>query len=458
MKCSKASLFRKTHRIPEIRFEDQRLTSFAGLILFQSLFTRIGLKQKLSNCFQHLKVSPIFSPGFTVMLLIVHLLLGYRQLQDLRYYRDDPVVRRLLGVKRLPDVATISRSLAGMDTHSVEKLRRLNRRQVLQRIEELGLARITLDFDGSVLSTSRFAEGTAVGYNRRKKGQRSYYPLFCTIAQTGQAFDVWHRPGNVHDSNGAEAFILACIREIRAIAPRAIIEVRMDSAFFSDAIVGRLENEGVEFTISVPFERFAKLKSFVEGRKRWRHLDQRCKFFEMRWKPNSWQRKQRFVFIRTRSRKQHKEPLQLDMFIPYEYGYDFKVIVTNKRLSAKKALAFHNGRGSQEGIFAELKSHAQMDYIPTRRQAGNQVYMLAAMLAHNLSREMQMVATNRQRGTTEKRAPLWKFTQLGTLRRKLIQRAGRLTKPQRKLTLTMSANPSVKSELLHYLNAINQAA
>jgi hypothetical protein len=458
MKCSKASLYRKTHRIPEIHFEDQRLTSFAGLILFQSLFTRIGLKKKLSNCFRHLKVSPIFGHDFTVMLLIVHLLLGYRQLQDIRYYRDDPVVHRLLGVKRLPDVATLSRSLAGMDARSVEKLRRLNRQQVLQRIEDLGLARITLDFDGSVLSTSRFAEGTAVGYNRRKKGQRSYYPLFCTIAQTGQAFDVWHRPGNVHDSNGAEAFILACIREIRAIAPRAIIEVRMDSAFFSDAIVGRLENEGVEFTISVPFERFAKLKGIVEGRKRWRHLDQRCNYFEMRWKPNSWRRKQRFVFIRTRNRKQHKEPLQLDMFIPYEYGYDFKVIVTNKRLSAKKALAFHNGRGSQEGIFAELKSQAQMDYIPTRRQAGNQVYMLAAMLAHNLSREMQMVANNQQRRTTEKRAPLWQFTQLGTLRRKLIQRAGRLTRPQRNLTLTMSANPAVKSELLHYLNAINQAA
>jgi hypothetical protein len=458
MKCSKASLYRKTHRIPEIHFEDQRLTSFAGLILFQSLFTRIGLKKKLSNCFRHLKVSPIFGHDFTVMLLIVHLLLGYRQLQDIRYYRDDPVVHRLLGVKRLPDVATLSRSLAGMDARSVEKLRRLNRQQVLQRIEDLGLPRITLDFDGSVLSTSRFAEGTAVGYNRRKKGQRSYYPLFCTIAQTGQAFDVWHRPGNVHDSNGAEAFILACIREIRPIAPRAIIEVRMDSAFFSDAIVGRLENEGVEFTISVPFERFAKLKGIVEGRKRWRHLDQRCNYFEMRWKPNSWRRKQRFVFIRTRNRKQHKEPLQLDMFIPYEYGYDFKVIVTNKRLSAKKALAFHNGRGSQEGIFAELKSQAQMDYIPTRRQAGNQVYMLAAMLAHNLSREMQMVANNQQRRTTEKRAPLWQFTQLGTLRRKLIQRAGRLTRPQRNLTLTMSANPAVKSELLHYLNAINQAA
>ncbi len=36
MKCSKAAILRKTHRIPEIRFEDQRLTSFAGLVLYQS--------------------------------------------------------------------------------------------------------------------------------------------------------------------------------------------------------------------------------------------------------------------------------------------------------------------------------------------------------------------------------------------------------------------------------------
>jgi hypothetical protein len=37
-----------------------------------------------------------------------------------------------------------------------------------------------------------------------------------------------------------------------------------------------------------------------------------------------------------------------------------------------------------------------MDYIPTRLQPGNQVYGLAAMLAHNLSREMQMQARPRE--------------------------------------------------------------
>ena len=51
----------------------------------------------------------------------------------------------------------------------------------------------------------------------------------------------------------------------------------------------------------------------------------------------------------------------MDLFIPYEYGYDFKVIVTNKQLSAKKALSFHNGRGAPEAVFAALKSQTKMD-------------------------------------------------------------------------------------------------
>lgn len=458
MKCSKADIHRKYHRLPELRFEDQKLTSYAGLILFQALFSQLGLREQLNHCFRHLTVSPIFGHGLMVMLLIVHLLLGYRRLKDLRYYRDDPMVKRVLGVARLPDVATLSRTLAGMDEQSVGHLRNLNRKLILDRLQAQGLRRVTLDFDGSVLATGRFAEGTAVGFNRKKKGQRSYYPLFCTVAQLGQALDVWHRPGNVHDSRDAQAFIQTCIQAVRQALPRCVIEVRMDSAFFSDAIVQMLEAERVEFTISVPFERFAALKSMAEGRQRWYRLNAQWSFFESDWKPKRWNRRQRFVFLRQCNRRQYKDPVQLDLFVPYEYGYDFKVIVTNKTVSARHVLVYHNGRGAQEGVFAELKSQAQMDYVPTRGLAGNQVYMLAAMLAHNLNREMQMRSHTTARKTTEKRAPLWRFEQIGTLRRKLIQRAGRLTRPQGNLTLTMSANPAVESELLHYLNHLQRAA
>jgi hypothetical protein len=132
------------------------------------------------------------------MLLIVHLLIGHRRLQEVKYYADDPMVKRVLGLKRLPDVSTISRTLKQMDDKSVKAERAVMRGVVLDRLKVISPTRVTLDFDGSVQGTCRKAQGTAVGYNKKKKGQRSYYPLFCTVAQTGQVFDFWHRPGNVH--------------------------------------------------------------------------------------------------------------------------------------------------------------------------------------------------------------------------------------------------------------------
>ena len=454
MKYSRSQVQRKVHALPQLRFEDQALTSFAGLVIFQKFFASINLKSRLRRCWEPLSSGKVFHPATVFLQLIVHLLLGFRELQDGRYYRDDPLVQRLLGLRRLPDVATVSRVLKHATAQSVEALRRFLRERVLDGLRRIQPARVTLDFDGSVLSTRRRAEGTAVGFNKKKKGARSYYPLFCTIAQTGQVLDFLYRPGNVHDSHGAEAFIVACLQAVRAVLPHGVIEVRMDSAFFSDAIVGTLARQGVEFTISVPFERFVELKRMIEQRRRWRRVDAETHCFEAAWKPQCWDRRFRFVFIRTRARKQQKRPIQLDLFEPYEYGYEFKVIVTNKTVPAKRVAAFHEGRGSQEGVFAELKSHCHLDYVPVRTFYGNQTYLLAGLFAYNLTRELQMQTTRPARGTTAKRTCLWVFEKVDTLRKTLLQRAGRLTRPQGTLTLTLSANSWVKTRLLHTLDQI----
>jgi len=458
MKLSRNQIQSKTYAIPELRFEDQRLTSFAGLFVFQLLFQRLDLKNRLRNCFRHLRSNRAYEHATAVLGLIVHLLIGFRQLREARYYRDDPMVQRVLGLNRLPDVATVSRLLASADSDSVTALRQLIRQLVMQALTTLGLRRLTLDFDGSVIGTGRSAEGTAVGFNRKKKGQRSYYPLFCTIAQTGQVFDVYHRPGNVHDSNGAQAFILACINAVREALPGVALEVRMDGAFFSDTLVTLLAELGVEFTISVPFERFVELKSRIERRRWWQRLGQALSYFELRWKPKAWTRRYRFVFVRTRTAVRDKDPVQLDLFTPQVYGYEFKVIVTNKKIRAQEVVRFHNGRGAQEGVFAELKSQGQLDYVPTQTLAGNQVFLLSVVLAHNLNRDLQMIASEPSRTTTPQRSPLWQFQRLATIRHNLLQRAGRFTQPQGRLTLTLSTNSAVQEELLHYCAALEKAA
>ncbi|MBU0618160.1 MAG: IS1380 family transposase, partial [Planctomycetes bacterium] len=77
----------------------------------------------------------------------------------------------------------------------------------------------------------------------------------------------------MHGSRGARAFIAECLDLIREALLQVIIEVRADSAFFSDELVTLLRDHRVEFTLSVPFERFVELKGMIEARRRWRSFD-----------------------------------------------------------------------------------------------------------------------------------------------------------------------------------------
>ena len=458
MKSSKAQILAKVHKIPTIRFEDQRLTSFSGLVIFQALFSNMQLKKRLRSCFDHLKTSPIFGRHLIVMLLIVHLLLGFRRLREMDYYRDDPMVLRLLGLRNLPDVSTVSRALSKMEIEGVENFRDLCRELVIEGLHREVFPRLTFDFDGSVLSTKGHAEGTAVGFNRKRKGARSYYPLFCTVAQTLQFFDFLHRSGNVHDSNGAIEFMSDCFERAHLEFPRAQFETRTDAAFFDQKIFSVFDRYHVQFTASVPFERLVELKGMVEGRKRWRSIDGEWSYFEATWKPKSWKKPYRFLFVRRRVKKQIRGPLQLDFFEPRDFDFDYKVIITNKRESAKSVILFHNGRGIQESIFGDAKQDAGLDVIPTRRLAGNQIYTLCAMIAHNLSREIQMLSTPRMKRVGPKRSGAWAFQTLDRIRHRVIQRAGRLTRPQGELTLTLCASTAMKRDLLRFLDSIQKAA
>ena len=122
MKFKQQDVVRATHKIPEIRYEDPNetsLTSFSGLVIFQSLFQRLQIRQELQRCFGHLRCSAVYPTAVVVLWLITHLLLGFRKLRDRDYYAEDPLVQRVLGLRRLPDVATISRCLNEMDATAV---------------------------------------------------------------------------------------------------------------------------------------------------------------------------------------------------------------------------------------------------------------------------------------------------------------------------------------------------
>jgi hypothetical protein len=132
--------------------------------------------------------------------------------------------------------------------------------------------------------------------------------------------------------------------------------------------------------------------------------------------------------------------------------------VTNKGISAKSVVLFHNGRGGKEAIFGDAKNDTALDAIATKKLAGNQIFTLCAMMAHNLSRELQMIAAPPAPRALPKRTAAWSFERLDTLRHRIIQRAGRLTRPQGEFSPTMSANHPVRKDLLHFLDVLKKVA
>ena len=99
-----------------------------------------------------------------------------------------------------------------------------------------------------------------------------------------------------------------------------------------------------------------------------------------------------------------------------------------------------------------------MDYVPVRRLAGNQLYLMSAVLSHNLLRRLQIETAQPPNRMMEKRSALWQFQEATTIRQHVIHRAGRLAKPKGKLRLTMSANETTKRTFQNYLKALGAAA
>jgi len=141
----------------------------------------------------------------------------------------------------------------------------------------------------------------------------------------------------------------------------------------------------------------------------WHDIDNKWSYFETQWKPKSWNTEFRFVFTKKKIKKPQKGALQLDLFEPLDLNYEYKVIMTNKNESAKSVVLFHNGRGSQEAIFGDAKTDTALGVIPCKRLSSNQVFILASMMAHNFSREMQMVAHPAATRAKPKRPTAWKF-------------------------------------------------
>lgn len=446
MRCRKAELKRRVNGDLQLRFEAEGLTSFAGLELLRQYFSKLELAAQIRRHVSRQLPSSDYGAVAMTLLVLTLIISGGRRVRHIGYLGSDPMVLRCCGLQRMPSARTLGRWLSGFSSAALDALGRLNEALTMAVIRAARLVRLTLDVDGSVISTGLKVEGAKRGFNPHHRKVPSYYPITAYEAQTGQVLAVENRPGNVHDGKAAVGFIERLIERLRhQLGSRPVLEVRMDGAFFRDDVLDVLEQAaGVEYAIKVPFYQWLGLKELIAQRSRWHEVAPGVSCFERRLSIEPWGRRCRVVIYRKRVHHRTAKNYQLDLFDPDDGYYEYSAVVTNKTVSARTLWHFMAARGTHEKVYGELKSGFAFGCVPSLNYAANSAWQWFSILAFNLTRGFQRVSTAPRRSANRKRRSLWRFESIHTLRFQCLHRAGLLLRPGGYPTLDIGTAPSVR--------------
>src|SRR2546427_11838109 len=135
------------------------------------------------------------------------MMVGARRLSHVRHLVGDPVIARFCGLRALPGDRTLSRWLGRCSARVRAALQTFNGELVAEALRPLNLRRVTIDVDGTVVSTGLQVERAFRGFNPHRRKVKSYYPIIAHVAQTGHVLRVRNRSGNVHHSKASPPFL-----------------------------------------------------------------------------------------------------------------------------------------------------------------------------------------------------------------------------------------------------------
>lgn len=191
------------------------------------------------------------------MMLMMGVLSGAKHISNLIILANDLVICKLFNWDKFPDKRTFGRFFALFNQkhcHELHEVETITREKVWSK---KWFGRVTLDIDSTVIGVNGSQEGAEKGFNPKKKGQKSYHPLLCFVAENRECLHSWFRIGSAYTGNGAPEFLKECFSRL----PKRIwkIFVRGDSGFFNGALFDVLEEKKSEYLIKVKMKNLASL-------------------------------------------------------------------------------------------------------------------------------------------------------------------------------------------------------
>jgi hypothetical protein len=441
----KADLHARVNGDLAFEFTDTKLTSYAGVELFDRYLRQIGFNDMVRGAFGKSNLGGDFGAIAMVRVLIGLLVVGGRRLEHLKYLATDPLLCRFARVRAWPTARTVSRWLKRFTMKSVENLMALNAAAVAQLLPRLKLNRLTIDVDGTVVSTGLQVERAKRGYNPHHRKVPSYYPIMAHLAETTHVLRVRNRSGNVHDGKASLGFLRELWRQLESFSiPRRQIRFRMDGAFFRKDVLRWLSWREIGYAIKVPFYRWLDLQQFIKAAPNWTRVTADVSGFLVPAVETPWGRTLPVAIYRRKVAHRAAKNYQLDLFDPDDGHYEYSAITTNLDYTLANLWHFMAGRGAHEKTIAQLKSGLAFGTVPTLAYAANSAWQQLVALTHNLLTNFQIETGAEQRRRSRKHTALPRLSTVQTLRFTIFHRAGALVRPGGRIVLRLSNNPATE--------------
>lgn len=397
-------------------FDDDRVVCDAGIALVATLAGRLGVEGLVSRFVRLRRDRPgAANAGRKVMALIFAMLLGADCIDDCGVLRAGRTRRLLDGW--LPAPSTLGTFLRAFTFGYVRQLDRVFD-QTLRRAWRAGAGpgseRLVVDVDSFIGEVCGYKkQGVGFGYTKR----RGYHPLLASRAGTGEVLHVRLRKGKAGSSRGVVRFaeeLIARVTRAGASGPKLF---RADSAFWNKKLIARLQAAGWTYSISVRLQFWVPEAIGEIPESAWRPLedysqDGQAQIAETR------AGGRRLIVRRTRL-----IGAQAELWPDWRY-FPF---ITNRTDPLEIVEAEHRQHAVVELTIRDIKDQG-LAHFPSGNFSANSAWTVIACLAHNLLRWTSLIGMP---GETLRTAR--------TVRRRLLQIPGRLTRTSRQWTLHFPA-------------------
>ena len=377
------------------------ITSHAGLALLGEFAVGLGILKALDKNLPAPGSGAGYCASEHVLPLMLMLNGGGRSLEDLRQIRDDPGLREVLGLKRMPSSdATGDWLRRSGENGGLEGLAEVNRKALKRGIKFDGIKGYTLDIDATGIEAEK--ESARMTY----KGYPGYMPMVGHLAENGLVLGDEFRQGNEAPASRNLEFIKYCEKQLPK--GKHIKAFRADSAAYQAEIINYCDANGIEYAIGADLDQAVVRQIKSLGSSDWK-VYQNGLIAETVHCMNKTKKAFRLVVIR--------RPVQGRLFDETDETERFTVIATNRTEDVEQVVQWYNQRGQcSENRIKELKIGFGMERMPCGQFEANAVFFRIGVLAYNVGRLFVLKTLDLS----------WHRHQVQTLRWKLYEVAGKI--------------------------------